>query len=185
MRPKGLKLILIFTLAVCTSCKSDYTDSVVSQVFRGNRPLPTGVSRIFIEMMPDVIINDAVKDTFSKAMNTRISKSEQLSLVSSPGESDLVLKVSFTEYSSEPVKVNSSGTVEKYKLRLVSFVWIISPSTGDEKVRQKKVDAELVYSELIPPVMSEYQAISALTDQLADRVISVVSTGFYRESKVE
>lgn len=174
------RFITLFVIAFFSACSSGgEVNSVISQTFKGDRLLHEGVNRIYIDKIYDGNISDAVKDIFKSSLGTRINLSKKLAVVDSPEKSDLILKVMLTGFSSEPVKFNSLGTIEEKKLRIDSFIWLISPLTGEEQLRKKRVVSEQFYSEVNPPVMSEYRAISLLTDQLSDRIVSVIITGWY------
>lgn len=66
-------------------------------------------------------------------------------------------------------------------MRIDSFLWIISSSTGEDMIRRRRIGSEQFYSEINSPVMSEFRAITVLTEQLADRIVSVIITGRYQE----
>lgn len=184
MKQKGLKLIILFTVIIFSNCSTaGESDSSVLNVFKGNRMLPDGVSRIYIDEIFDGDINSSIKETFGIVLREKINTNSSLYLVDSSEKSDLTMRVRLTGYSSKPVKFTSSGEVIETKLRLDAYVRLIYTSTGEEKLRNKLVESELVYSDKNPPIMSEYSAMTALTEQLAQRIISVITTGWYLEKK--
>jgi len=177
-----LQLLIFSAIIFFTACLSgEKSGSGLSNTFKGNRLLPAAVNRIYIEKIYDGNISAAVKDSFTAALRSKINLNKKLSLIDYPENSDLILKIRLTGFVSENVKYNSMGIVELKKLRLDSFVWLVSAATGEEKIREKKVESEQFYSDINPPAMSELKAITVLTDQLADRVVSVITTGWYLE----
>ena len=182
MKQLGLKLTILFAVMILSVCSNgEKRDAIISETFKGNRLLPEGVSRIYIDEVSDGSINSTAKETFDIVLRRRINLNPQLSLIDTPDNSDLVLKLRLTGYSSKPVKYNESGEVIEKKLRLNAYVHMIYIPAGEEKIRNKLVESELVYSDKNPPIMSEYNAITSLTDLLAERIVSVVTTGFYNE----
>jgi len=184
IRKTKITFIIFFTLAVFSSCSTwENVNSILSQTFKGNRLLPEGVSRIYIDKVSDGSISSTVKESFESSLKKRINFSGKLSLVETPENSDLTLKISLFGFSSAPIKFDSSGKAVENKLRLYAHVWINASSTGEEKVKRIKVEAWQFYSEINPPIMSEFNAITGLTDQMAERIVSVVITGWYRENE--
>jgi len=183
MKLSILKFYTLFISIIFLGCSSgEKSTSVLTKTFKGTRFLSGSVNRIYIDKISDGNINSMVMDTFASSLRNRINLNKNLSVVDSPDDSDLILKVWLAGYSSEPVKINSSGIVEERKLRIDSFVRLISTSTGEEKIKKKYVDSVQYYSEINPPVTSEFKAVTALTDLLSDRVVSVVITGWYPDN---
>ena len=183
MKVTALKLSVLFSAFIITACSSaGPDDSSVSKVFKGNRMLPEGVSRIYLDETTDGSVDRTAKDTFDIVLRRRINFNKQLSLMDTPDKSDLVLKVRLTGYTIKPVKYNTSGEAVQKKISLNAYVHMIYIPTGEEKIRNKLVESELIYSDKNPPIMSDYNAITSLTDILAERVVSVVTTGFYNEN---
>ncbi len=175
-------LFLLFPFALCCSTSDrGEINSVISQTFKGDRLLHEGVNRIFVDKIYDGNINSSVKEIFESSLRTKINLNNKLTVVESRENSDLILKVFITEFTSEPVKFSSSGVTEETKLKMDSFIWILSSSTGEEHIRKKRVWSEQFYSDINSPVMSEFRAITVLTEQLADRIVSVITTGRYQE----
>jgi hypothetical protein len=181
-KQSGLKLLIVSAIVIFTACLSvEKSGSGLSNTLKGNRLLPAAVNRIYIDKIYDGNISASVKDSFASALRSKINLNKKLSLIDTPENSDLILKIKLTGFVSENVKYNSMGIVELKKLRLDSFVWLVSAATGEWKIKEKKVESELFYSDINSPIMSELKAITVLTDQLADRIISVITTGWYLE----
>ena len=178
-RLKIFTLLMFFLIFSCSS--GDKRDSVISKTFKGTRMLPDAVNRIYINKISSENVSSAVKDVFEYSLRKCINLNQKLDLVESPEKSDLIVKILLTGYSSVPVKFNSSGIAEETKLRLDSFVWITAAATGEDRVKNKKVESEYLYSGIKPPVMSEFKAITFLSDLLAERIVSVMSTGWYQD----
>lgn len=183
MKHSVWKLTIIFTVIILSACSNgEKRQAMLSETFTGNRLLPEGVSRIYIDEITDGSVNSTVKETFDIVLRRRINLNQQLSLINSPDKSDLLLKIRLSGYSLKPVKYNTSGEVIQKKIRLDAYVQMIYIPTGEEKIRNKMVRSELIYSDKNPPVMSDYSAATALTDLLAERIVSVATTGFYDEN---
>ncbi|MCL1864293.1 MAG: hypothetical protein FWF73_00590 [Spirochaetes bacterium] len=175
-----LKCLLIFPLLISVSCATiSESEPVFNQVLKGNRVIPDGVSRIYVEQILVTDISGNVMDSFKSSLRRQINSSDKISAADSQGESDMSLRVLLDEFYCEPVKFNLSGVVVEKKMRIVAYMYLKYTKTGEECLNNKKVESEVVYSEVNIPVMSEYKALTLLTDQLSERIISVITTGWY------
>lgn len=182
MKRSGWKFAVIIAVIILSACSNgEKRKAMLSETFTGNRLLPEGVSRIYIDKVTDGSVDSTAKETFDVVLRRRINLNPQLSLIDTPDNSDLILKIRLTGYSLEPVKYNTSGEVIQKKIRLDAYVRMIYVPTGEEKIRNKLVQAELKYSDKNPPITSDYSATTSLTALLADRIVSVATTGFYDE----
>jgi len=179
-----LNIIILFMLTFLVSCSTGgKTGSAISKMFKGNRMLPEGTGRVYLEIISENDIDSSIRDALLESVTMKINTSQQLSLVDTRDAGDLVVKVMLTGFFSDPVKFNSSGVVVLKKIRIDSLVWLTATATGEEKLRNKKVESEMFYSDVDPPVLSEYKALTVLTDLHADRVVSVISTGWYLDNR--
>lgn len=182
MKPEPFRFVLLLMSVAVFGCSTTgKNDPVVSKIFKGNRLVPEAVNRVYIDSITGGHINSAVRDNLLLSLERKLNGEKKLALVHSPEKSDLKLRVHLERFSSEAVKHNVSGDVDESKLRIECLVWIISSQNGDEIIKEKKVDAEQMYSEINPPVITEFRAITLLTDKLAGRIISVILTGWYLE----
>lgn len=178
-----MKYYLLVLIVLTQSCSAGGAgDSVLSKTFKGTRLLPDAVNRIYIEKISGGNIDASVIDSFDYSLRKKVSLNKKLSMVDSAEKSDVILTVKLARFSSKILKFNSSGIAEEKKLKLDSYVWLAATSNGELRIRKKLVESELFYSDTKPPVVSEYKAIAGLTDILAERVVSVVSTGWYVEN---
>jgi hypothetical protein len=148
-------------------------------MLKGNRVIPDGVSRIYIDEILAGNISDNVMDSFKSSLRKQINSSDKISLTDSRAESDMTLRVLIDEFYSEPIKFNPSGVVVEKKMRIVAYIYLKYTKTNEECFNDKKVESEVVYSEVNIPIMSEYKAMTLLADQLSGRIISVITTGWY------
>ena len=175
-----LKFFLIFPLLIFEACtSSSESDSAINRVLKGNRVIPDGVSRIFIDEVSAANISGNVIDSFKTSLRKQINSSDKISAADSLAVSDITLRVLLDEFYSEPTKINSMRVVVEKKMRIVAYMNLKYTKTDEECLSKKKVEAEIVYSEVNIPITSEYKAMTLLTDQLAERIISVIITGSY------
>ena len=175
-----LKFFLIFPLLIFEACIScGEPDPVFNRVLKGNRVIPEGISRIFIEEVSAANISSDVIDSFKTSLRKQVNSNDKISSADSLAVSDITLKVFLNEFYSEPTKINSLRVVVEKKMRIVAYMHLKYTKTGEECLSNKKVEAEIVYSEVNIPITTEYKAMTLLTDQLAERIISVITTGSY------
>ncbi len=173
-------LLVLFIYITIPGCLAgEKNASVLEKTFKGNRLLSEGVNRIYIDKISDGYINSIVIESVDSSLRNKINLNKNLSVVNSPEFSDMILKVWLTSYISEPVKFNSSGIIEERRLKIDSFICLISSTTGEEIIKKKYIDSVQFYSDVIPPVTSEFKAITGLTDMLSERIVSVLITGWY------
>jgi len=175
-----LKCFLILPLFIFVSCiPSSGSDPVFNRVLKGNRVIPDGVSRIYTDEITGRDISDNVMDSFRRSLRRQINSSDKISGTDSPGDSDMTLRVLIDEFYLDPVKINSLGVVVEKKMRIVAYMYLKYTKTDEECLSNKKVESEVVYSEVNIPIMTEYKALTLLTDQLSERIIAVITTGWY------
>ena len=175
-----LKFFLIFPLLIFESCiSSSAPDTVYNQVLKGNRVIPDGVSRIYVDEVSAKNISENIIDSFKSSLRKQINSSDKILLTDSHSGSDIALRVLLDEFYSEPTKINSLRIVVEKKMRIVAYMHLKYTKTDEECLSNKKVEAEVVYSEVNIPITTEYKAMTLLTDQLAERIISVITTGSY------
>jgi len=155
------------------------SDSVFKQVLKGNRVIPDGVSRIYIDEVSANDISDNITDSFRTSLRKQINSSDKISAADSHSVSDITLRVLLDEFYLEPTKIDSLRVVVEKKMRIVAYMHLKYSKTDEECLSNKKVEAEVVYSEVNIPITSEYKAMTLLTDRLAERIISVITTGSY------
>jgi len=141
--------------------------------------IPDGVSRIYIDEVSANDISDNVMNSFRTSLRKQINSNDKISAADSHSGSDMALKVLLDEFYLESTKVNSLRVVVEKKMRIVAYMHLRYTKTDEECLSNKKVESEVVYSEVNIPIMSEYKAMTLLTDQLAERIISVITTGSY------
>ncbi|MCL1834260.1 MAG: hypothetical protein FWG49_07145 [Leptospirales bacterium] len=176
-----LKSLLIFPLLISISCLPG--GEPVNQVLKGNRVIPDGVSRIYIDEISAPNISGNVTDSFKNSLRRQINSSDKISLTDSRPDSDMTLRVLIDEFYLEPVKFNPSGVVIEKKMRIVAYIYLKYTKTEEECLNDKKVESEVVYSEVNIPIMTEYKALTLLTDLLSDRIASVITTGWYLKNR--
>ncbi len=168
--------------AVALSCSTAGSEKIgLSDIFRGNRPLPEGYRSVYIENVQGDSIDKTVRESALTSIRNRINSSSQLSLSGSSAKSDILLIVRITWFSSEPVKFNALGIAEERRLRIAAIVTLKFTGTSASESRGKVVEAEQIYSDTKLPAVSEYRAVELLSDKLAERIVSVIITGWYDE----
>ena len=175
-----LKCFLILPLFIFVSCiPNSGSDLVFNRVLKGNRVIPDGVSRIYVDEISTRNISDNVTDSFKSSLRRQMNSSDKISMTDSGESSDITLRVLLDEFHLEPIKISSMGVVTERKMRIVAYMYLKYTKTGEECLSNKKVESEVVYSEVNIPIMSEYKALTLLTDQLSEKIISVITTGRY------
>ena len=174
-----LKCFLILPLLTGACVPNSESDPVFKQVLKGNRVIPDGVSRIYVDEITCRDISDNIMDSFKTSLRRQMNSSDKISAAASPDNSDIMLRILLDEFYSDPVKINSLGLVIEKKMRIVAYMYLKYTKTDEEFLSNKKVESEIVYSEVNIPIMSEYKALTLLTDQLAERIIAVTTTGWY------
>jgi hypothetical protein len=141
--------------------------------------IPDGVSRIYVDEIISRDISDNVMDSFKSSLRKQINSSDKISAADSPEDSDMKLRVLIDEFYFDPTKINPLGVIVEKKMRIVAYMFLKYTKTDVECLSNKKVESEVVYSEVNIPITTEYTAMTLLTDQLAERIIAVITTGWY------
>jgi hypothetical protein len=116
-----------------------------------------------------------------KLLSERLSSSGRLTVVDSPQGSDVLLEISFVKELLIPLEYNSAGMVIKHQYTVTLGAEMTEQHSGRRIFYDRTIEATIIFSQSIPPILTRYQAGEELAEELAKRLESKVLTGWYTE----
>ncbi|GEM_PF-337615 len=174
----SLSLLLAFLLA-CSSIARDAKTGKVLRGIDGEPVVPRKANRILIPYFRNYTREPSVSERLTIRIRELITMDGRLAVVSDEERADLNLRGAVLLYHLQPIHFTDSGEAVRKRLRIVVSVELIDVKSGREIFRETQVQAFRLFSEVIPPIMSETQVRNNVVDELARRVAVTTITGWY------
>ncbi len=150
-------------------------------VTSGEPVVPRHANTIFIADFNDVTGRSGIARRLTLKVKDLITRDGRLAVLTEKDGADLVLIGDITAFQIQPIKYGGQGVAIRKRMRFVTSVKLIDLGRGRIIFQNREVQAFMEYSEILPPVMSEYQVIDSLIDTLAERLRAQTITGWYTE----
>lgn len=182
-RGRGLlPAALVFAALACASATgSGGTASRLADKINGEPVVPRNANSIFIGEFDDLSGRPDIARRLFIKVKELINRDGRLAVVTGAGAGDLLLSASVTGFQIQAVEFGEQGVPVKKRMRLTASVKLLDTPRGKLIFRDSAVQSFLEYSETVPPLMSEYQAMDALIDSMAERIRAQTITGWYTE----
>ena len=170
------KLFLLFPFYLALAGCSLFHDgrSITGQI-EGGTLIPDSASRIFIRPFNDAGADPEFNEELMRRLKNRINLDGRLAVVTTEGESDLVLDPGLSHYEEQNVTFNPSGRVVKRRISLTVSVGLSETATG--KIILKNREKEL-YIEFDPDRAIIAEVYRELADKTSAAVLSIIFTGW-------
>lgn len=172
----------MIALLSCTS--EDKAFSGLENIFRKEVITPATAGRIYLGPVVNKTDNPGLSDEIITRLKNRISFEGRFVVVNEPGQGDIEMDLEIFLFTLQPVKFDTSGNQIQEKMRALVSVTIFNSKNGNVILKGKEIEAILVFSEIIPPVMDMYSATASLADMLSERILSVLMTGWYKKGVI-
>lgn len=177
-----LSVISVAFFAVISGCSSAQRDtSIISGAFDGTALIPADVSRLCVEEIENRSSRDEIPGMLMSELRRRFNFSGRLYLTDDISSCDVKLRITLLPLITEPLDFNSAGIPEQRRLRLDALITMTHSSTGDEVMKNREAYAEVVFRVAGRDSISEYRGITGLTEKLSERIISVITTGWFKD----
>jgi hypothetical protein len=179
LRGNGSLSLLVAFLLACSSIAGDTKTSKVLRGIDGEPVVPRQANRILIPSFRNNTREPAVSERLTIRLRELITMDGRLAVVSDEESADLKLKGAVLLYHLQPIHFSDSGEAVRKRLRIVVSVELIDVKSGREIFRETQVQAFRLFSEVIPPIISETQVRNNVVEELARRVAVTTITGWY------
>jgi hypothetical protein len=117
----------------------------------------------------------------SRLVSEQISLAGRLTVVPSPARADIHLTVTCRGFTRVASEFDNSGNPVRYRMTVTVRARLVNVRKGSVIFDDDLVQAYVIYSEVLQPVTSEYNAKTSLARMLAERLERKTTTGWYTE----
>lgn len=175
-------MISILAAALIEGCSlSRGSNSIISRTFEGTELIPGDVNRICITEIANGTSREEIPEMLRSEIRRRINAGGRLYLTDDIGTCDIKVRITLLPLISEPLGFNAAGMPEERRIRVDVLVAMEHASTGKVVMKNRETFAEFIYRVTGKGSISEYRGITGLTEKLSERIISVITTGWYKE----
>ncbi len=180
---KIISIISLLAASLFFSCASfNGNGGEVKTVIRslnGEPVIPRKANRITIPDFSDRSGDPSIARKTALRVRDLISSDGRLSVVS--GEADLLLYGRIVSHEIQPIEFGAMHEPTKKRLRIIATVRLINTATRRPVFNDSPVQAFEIFSEIVPPVSSEYQARERVIENLALRITHQTLSGWYTD----
>lgn len=179
-------MIMVIIPVLIEGCShSQNEDSILSKAFKGTELIPAEVNRLCIVEITNKSTLDELPGMLKTEMKRRINTGGRLFITDDVNICDAKVRITLLPLISEPLKFNAAGIPEERRIRVDALVTMEHTSTGAEVIRNRDTYADHIYRITGKGAVSEYRGITGLTEKLAERIISVMTTGWFKEDNMK
>ncbi len=139
--------------------------------------IPPDMSKIAIKPFKNSSSEPNLENRLTEEVTQQMLAHGSLEVVG-PDQADVILKGQIKSYRKIPTLYNEQDVPQQYKLRVEILLKLIDPRTNKMLRGFKNIFRETIYSDIIPPVETEYQAQRRVIDQLARDVVTSTVEGW-------
>jgi hypothetical protein len=177
-------IVLLSVINLIISCSSFYPDErtatgVVLGKFNGEPVIPRSANRIIIPYFKDFTGEPTISEKLTLRIRELISMDARLSVVSDNYSADLRLNGKVVLYHIQPIHYSDAGEPVRKRLRIVVSIDLMDLKREKEIFSQSQVQAFEIFSDVIPPFVSETQVRERVIENLARRVAVNTVSGWY------
>jgi hypothetical protein len=171
--------LLVILSAACAS--ADKRSADILSIFSGEPITPGAAKKIYINPILNKTDNTVLPDELIQLLKNRINFEGRLIVVESEERSEMEVNLEIFSLTVKPYTFDTSGNPIEKQMRTIVFVSLFNSKNKKAILKDKEVEAVIVYSEIKPPIKDEYSAILALANILSERITSVITTGWYKD----
>ncbi|HOP62842.1 MAG TPA: hypothetical protein PK358_06940 [Spirochaetota bacterium] len=176
----ALLITVSLSLSGCSACSS--SKSVISSAFDGTELIPDELNRICIVKIENRSGRNELPGLLKSEIKNRMNSERRLLFTGDIASCDIKLWITLLPLVSAPYSFNPAGVTEKRRLKVTALVTLAHAGTGKTIIKNRETYAEFIYTETGTGSISEHRGITGLTEKLAERIISVITTGWFRDS---
>jgi len=176
-------LITVFFITDCAHGQKEGT--ILTKVFKGTELIPDDSSRICIVEITNRSTIDELAGMLKSELKRRVNSGGRLYMTDDMNMCEAKVRIALLPIKTEPLKFNASGIPEEKRIRIDALVTMEHASTGEEVITNRDIYAYHTYRVAGKGSVSEYRGITGLTEKLSGKIISVMTTGWYKKDNLK
>ncbi len=178
---KYLPAALLIALACASAPGTGGTASRLADNINGEPVVPRNANSVYIPEFTDTAGRPDIARRLFTRVKELINRDGRLAAVPDAAAGDLLLTASVTGFQIQPVEFGNQGVPVRKRMLLTASVKLLDVARGRVIFNSSAVQSFREYSEIVPPLMSEFQALDAVIDGMAERIRAQAVTGWYTE----
>jgi len=178
-----IQLLITVLLSACSPGHNH--GSILTKTFKGTELIPSEVNRLCITAIVNKSTLDELPGMLRTEMKRKINTGGRLFMTDDISICDAKVSITLLPLISEPLNFNAAGIAEARRIRVDALVTMEHTSTGTEVIRNRDTYADHIYRVTGKGAVSDYRGITGLTEKLAERIISVITTGWFKEDNLK
>lgn len=166
IKPRKLLIPLLLFSLLSSACGYKATHSI-----------PPNVSKITIKPFQNSSSEPNLENRLTEEVTQQLLAHGELQVVD-PAKANVVLLGKINKYRKIPIMYNEQDVPQQYKLRVEIALRLLDADTRDSLRRFENIFRETVYSDVLPPAETEYQAQDQVLNQLARDVVTSTVEGW-------
>ena len=180
------RIIIIFILILTAGCGSDIRDegSVVKKIvdgFEGEPVVPRNANRLYIVPPANTTEKADISPKLYDKVKEFISLDGRLGVDADDNNSDLRLEIRITKYLLERLKFDEVGRAIEKRIWVTADVRLLNIKRKKVIFYEADIQSFKTFSDLVPPIETEFQVMEYVLDDLARRITSKTVTGWYTD----
>lgn len=173
---------IVFSVLLSITCSSPQSGTPSPgknflQQINGEPVVPRNAITILVSEFEDYTAKFHYTNKLSLKIREYITSDGRLSVV--PDNGDLVLRGSITTFQIQPLSFSPQGIPIKKRILIIARVTLTDSRKNKIIFQNQPIQSFVEYSEQIPPVTSEIQAIDQVIVKLAERIQVQTIHGWY------
>ncbi|MGM0381460.1 MAG: LPS assembly lipoprotein LptE [bacterium] len=143
----------------------------------GSHSIPTNVRDLAVVPFDNSSAEPGLENILTDEIIQQLLAEGQLNLVK-PEEADVILRGNIDRYRRIPMIYDERDRVQQYRVRVEINYKLIDPATDRALRTFEDIYRQSTYSEVVPPIETEYDAQERVLFQLARDVVTSVVEGW-------
>lgn len=157
---------LLLVLAVTAGCAGNQT-----------RSIPANVNSVYFAPVQNDSSEPGLENILTDEATQQILADGRVDLVDQK-EADVTVKSTITNYKRIPLIYNDQDIVQQYKVRVEMKIRMLDAETGEVLNQFDNVFRETTYSDVNPPVETEFAAQQRVLRKLARDIVTTIVEGW-------
>jgi len=179
LESKMKKILFLFFLMASSGCAtSEESGGGFGSIINGEPVVPRNANTVIIaaeeyRAMPEISRSLAIK------VKDQINMDGRLAVTGHGENADLRLDMKVSSYALLVIKYDTMGRPEKKRVRIAADLKLTDMKNGRYIFYDREIQSFVEYSDIIPPVTSDIQALDSVIDGLAVRIRAKTITGCF------
>ncbi|MBN1533956.1 MAG: hypothetical protein JXA20_14900 [Spirochaetes bacterium] len=178
---------LCCVLCLLLSCASgivegevDPMKAILSEI-NGEPVVPRAANRLYLAEVRNMTDKAALEEKFVIRLKEEVNSDGRLVVVEEKDRSDLLLEIALREYTIQNIEYDSMGQPVKKRMRIMAGAVLFDLEKKRMVFSDPSIQAYQTYSDIVPPLSTEYQVMDAVTRELAKRIAAKTVSGWYTQ----